>query len=146
MIPTLSGRLQTRIFLLATVGVILTALIVPVLPSTSGPLSQTYKSAYLILLAVAVVGLGWELIYHLLMQFRWDKDWPTLFGLITILPEGLLMWLLLDAGLVPGMSGHVAAPTFVTMFVFVWLGQWLFANGPMRVLFVQWRLRGGRIL
>ncbi len=146
MIPTLGGRLQTRIFLLATVGVILTGLIVPVLPGTSGSLSQTYKTAYLILLAVAVVGLGWELIYHLLMQFRWDKDWPTLLGLVTILPEGLLIWLLLDAGLIPGVDGHVDASTFVTMFVVVWLGQWLFANGPMRLLFIQWRLRGGRIL
>ncbi|GAA4314561.1 hypothetical protein ACFQY7_06225 [Actinomadura luteofluorescens] len=145
MIPTLAGRLQTRIFVLATVGVVLTGLIVPVLPGTSGSIGATYRTAYLILLAVIVVGLGWELVYHLLMQFRWDKDWPTLFGLVTIVPEGLVMWLLVDAGLVPG-GEHVAASTFWTMFTFVWLGQWLFVNGPMRVLFVQWRLRGGRVL
>ncbi|GGL40694.1 hypothetical protein [Planomonospora parontospora] len=145
MIPTLAGRLQTRIFLLATVGVVLTALVVPVLPGTSGSLAETYRTAYLILLAVAVAGLGWELLYHLLMQFRWDKDWPTLFGLLTSVPEGLLMWVLLEAGLVPGIGGPVAFSTFAAMFTLVWLGQWLFANGPMRVLSVQWRLRGGRL-
>lgn len=145
MIPTLAGRLQTRVFVLATVGAALTGLIVPVLPGTSGPLGATYKAAFLMLLAVMVAGLGWELVYHLLMQFRWDKDWPTLFGLVTAVPEGLVMWLLLDAGLVPGV-GDVAASTFFTMFAFVWAGQWLFVNGPMRVVSVQWRLRGGRLL
>ncbi|TDD66556.1 hypothetical protein E1293_39130 [Actinomadura darangshiensis] len=145
MIPTLAGRLQTRVFVLATVGAVLTGLIVPVLPSTTGSLGAAYKTAYLMLAAVIVAGVFWELLYHLLMQFRWDKDWPTLLGLVTIVPEGLLMWLLLDAGLVPG-TGEVAASTFFTMFVFVWLGQWLFVNGPIRVLLVQWRLRGGRVL
>ncbi|MER7210840.1 hypothetical protein ABT340_27630 [Streptosporangium sp. NPDC000239] len=146
MIPTLAGRLQTRIFLLATVGVVLTALVVPVLPGTRGPMSRTYGVAYLILLAVAVVGLLWELLYHLLMQFRWDKDWPTLFGLLTIVPEGLLMWVLLDQRLIPGITRPVAFSTFAIMFTVVWIGQWLFANGPMRVLSVHWRLRGGRII
>ncbi|WP_329520209.1 hypothetical protein [Spirillospora sp. NBC_01491] len=145
MIPTLAGRLQTRVLVLATVGVLLTAAIVPVLPGTAGPLSGTYRTAYLILLAVAVAGLGWELLYHLLMQFRWDKDWPTLFGLVTVVPEGLLMWFLLDAGLVPGVHG-VALSTYATMLGFVWIGQWLFVNGPIRVVLVQWRLRGGRVL
>ncbi|GAA2169902.1 hypothetical protein [Actinomadura napierensis] len=146
MIPTLAGRLQTRVFVLATVGALLTALIVPVLPGRPGSLGAAYRTAFLMLLAVIVVGLVWELVYHLLMQFRWDKDWPTLFGLATIVPEGAVMWLLLNAGLVPGIEGHVSASMFLTMFVFVWLGQWLFVNGPIRVFFVRWRLRGGRLL
>ncbi|MEV0620773.1 hypothetical protein AB0I81_46135 [Nonomuraea sp. NPDC050404] len=139
MIPTLAGRLQTRLFVLATVGVVLTALLTPLLPMSFG-------DAFLMLLAVAVVGAGWELLYHLLMQFRWDKDWPTLFGLVTAVPEGLLMWGLLDLGLVPGVDGPVAFWAFAVMFGVVWLGQWLFVNGPMRVLFVKWRHRGGRLL
>jgi hypothetical protein len=139
LIPTLAGRVQTRLFVLATVGVVLTTLITTLLP-------MSFAEAYLVLLAVAVVGVGWELLYHLLMQFRWDKDWPTMFGLITAVPEGLLMWLLLDAGLVPGVEGPVSGWAFAVMFAFVWLGQWLFVNGPMRVLFVKWRLRGGRLL
>lgn len=139
MIPTLAGRLQTRLFVLATVGALLTALVTPLLP-------MSFKDAYLVLLAVAVAGLLWELLYHLLMQFRWDKDWPTLFGLVTAVPEGLLMWVLLDQGLVPGLGGPVPPWAFAVMFGVVWLGQWLFVNGPMRVLFVRWRLRGGRLL
>ncbi|SEL05797.1 hypothetical protein [Nonomuraea pusilla] len=139
MIPTLAGRIQTRLFALSTIGVVLTALVTLVLP-------MSFTHAFLVLLAVAVVGVGWELLYHLLMQFRWDKDWPTLFGLVTAVPEGLLMWVLLDAGLVPGVPGPVPVWAFTVMFATVWLGQWLFVNGPMRVLFVKWRLRGGRLL
>ncbi|RVX43282.1 hypothetical protein EDD27_5957 [Nonomuraea polychroma] len=139
MIPTLAGRVQTRLFVLATVGAVLTALLTLLLP-------MSFADAYLVLLAVALVGVGWELLYHLLMQFRWDKDWPTMFGLVTAVPEGLVMWVLLDAGLVPGVQGPLSWWAFATMFAVVWLGQWLFVNGPMRVLFVKWRLRGGRLL
>jgi hypothetical protein len=139
VIPTLAGRVQTRLFVLATVGAALTALLTLLLP-------MSFADAYLVLLAVAVIGVGWELLYHLLMQFRWDKDWPTMFGLVTAVPEGLAMWVLLDLGLVPGVEGPVTWWAFAVMFTVVWLGQWLFVNGPMRVLFVKWRLRGGRLL
>jgi len=139
VIPTLAGRVQTRLFVLATVGAALTALLTLLLP-------MSFADAYLVLLAVAVIGVGWELLYHLLMQFRWDKDWPTMFGLVTAVPEGLAMWVLLDLGLVPGVEGPVSWWAFAVMFTVVWLGQWLFVNGPMRVLFVKWRLRGGRLL
>jgi hypothetical protein len=76
MVPTLWGRIQTRIFLLATVGVVVTALITPVLP-VDGPLAERYRTTFLVLATVAVLGLGWEFVYHFLMQFRWEKDWPS---------------------------------------------------------------------
>src|SRR5215468_4797188 len=132
MVPTLPGRIQTRIFLLATVGVIVTAWLTPLLP-LPGPLSASYKTTYIILATVAVVGIGWELMYHLLMQWRWEKDWPSLFGLVTLVPEGLLVWLLLQAGAIPGIVGTVSAPAFCIDFLAVWLAVWLVANGPMRV-------------
>ena len=81
MVPTLFGRVQTRLFLLALLGGAVTALITPVLP-VDGPLSLRYQATYIVLASVAVLGIGWELIYHFAMQWRWEKDWPTLFGLI----------------------------------------------------------------
>ena len=86
MVPTLPGRIQTRIFLLATVGVIVTALLTPLLPLL-WPLSTAYKTTYIILATVLVLGIAWECLYHLLMQWRWEKDWPSLFGLVTAVPE-----------------------------------------------------------
>ncbi len=144
MLPTLFGRIQTRIVLLATVGVALTALLMPVLPG--GSLADRYRTGLIVVAAVAVLGVAWELLYHFVMQFRWEKDWPTLFGLVTFLPEGLLLWLLLRAELVPGVPGVPSAATFWIHFIVVWLGVWLVANGPMRVPFVRWRFRGGRLV
>ena len=144
MVPTLNGRIQTRVVLLAVIGGLVTAIITPVLP-LSGPLSDRYRDTFLILATVTVLGVGWEFVYHFLMQWRWEKDWPTLFGLVTLVPEGLVVWLLLHAGLVPGIVGTVPAPAFVIDFLVVWLAVWLVANGPMRVPFIRWRFRGGRL-
>ncbi|WP_238008434.1 hypothetical protein KZZ52_23085 [Dactylosporangium sp. AC04546] len=144
MVPILSGRLQTRIFLLAVVGSAVTALIVPLLPG-GGPLSERYRTAFLVLAAVAVLGIGWELLYHFLMQFRWEKDWPSLFGLLTGVPEAVVLWLLLRAGAVPGVAAVPPLTAFVIQFAAVWLAVWLVANGPMRVPFLRWRFRGGRL-
>jgi hypothetical protein len=145
VLPTLSGRIQTRLFLLAVVGGIVTLIIGPLLPM-SAPLSVVYRNTFVILAAVAVLGIGWECVYHFLMQWRWEKDWPTLFGLLTGIPEGVLVWLLLRAGAIPGISGTVPTAAFVIDFALVWLAAWLVANGPMRVPFIRWRFRGGRLV
>ena len=145
MVPTLNGRIQTRIFLLAVVGGLITLIIVPFLPG-SAPLGDKYQDGFLVLLSVAVVGVLWELAYHLLMQWRWEKDWPTLFGLAEGIPEGVLIWILLSAGAIPGIAGSVGGVAFLIQFILVWLGVWLVANGPMRVPFIRWRFHGGRIV
>ena len=82
MLPTLNGRIQTRLFLTVVLGGIWTLLLTPVLP-LPGPLAAAYRTTFIILLTTLVLGIGWELIYHFLQQFRWEKDWPTGFGLIT---------------------------------------------------------------
>jgi hypothetical protein len=142
VVPTLWGRIQTRVILLATVGSVVTALITPVLP-IDGPLSDRYRTTFVVLSAVTVLGIGWELIYHFLMQFRWEKDWPSMFGLLTAIPEGVLLWVLLSQGALLSATPPIGA--FAIHFGVVWLCAWLFANGPMRVPFIRWRFRGGRL-
>ena len=144
MVPTLWGRIQTRVVLLATIGSVVTALVTPVLPLDQ-PWADRYRTTFVVLAAVAVLGIGWELVYHLVMQFRWEKDWPSLFGLMTIVPEGLLLWLLLSRGAVPLVDSPPPLGAFMIHFGTVWLAVWLFANGPMRVPFIRWRFRGGRL-
>lgn len=144
MVPTLAGRLQTRVFMLAIVGVVLTGIVTPLLP-TSAPLGAAYRATFGVLAAVALLGLAWELLYHGLQQFRWEKDWPTMFGLLTGINEGLLVWLLARGGAVPG-AGDVAGGPFLVHFTVVWIGVWLCVNGPMRVPFLRWRFHGGRLL
>ena len=141
MLPTLNGRIQTRIFLLATWGALITLLITPILPN-----DPDYKTTYIILAAVAVLGVVWEFIYHLVQQFRWEKDWPTLFGFITCVNEGALVWLLLELEAIPGIDGEVPFSTFVIDFLVIWMVIWLWVNGPMRVPLIRWRFFGGRIV
>ena len=53
-------------------------------------------------LSVIVVGVLWELVNYFVVRWRREKDWPALFGLVGGVPEGMLIWVLLSAGAIPG--------------------------------------------
>lgn len=144
MLPTLNGRIQTRLFMLATWGVLWTLVLTPILPG-----DPDYRITFVLLLTVAVLGVVWELVYHGIMQFRWEKDWPTFFGFITFINEGLLIIVLLKLNLVPGLGvdgEDVSIAAFLIMFIVIWMTIWVWTNGPMRVFNVHWRFFGGRIV
>ena len=56
MVPTLSGRVQTRLVLLLFVGGVVNAAIAPLLP-VDASIGERYRAVYLVLAAVAVVGV-----------------------------------------------------------------------------------------
>lgn len=151
MLPTLNGRIQSRIVLTLVIGGLWSLFIALFLPGVSGAAySDKLKALLALLVVITVLGVGWELIYHGLMQFRWEKDWPTLFGLVTATNEGIVASLVahhvhLDAGwfrLLPA----IPRTTFLFAFITTWLVVWLWANGPMRIFTVHWRFRGGRFV
>ncbi len=144
MLPTLSGRIQTRIFVIVVIGGLWALVIGPFLPG-GGTTSDNYRAMYEILLIVVVLGIGWEVLYHVLQQFRWEKDWPTLFGLVLGVPEGLLAYAVAQTGVLE-YADAASAAAFAIGFSTTWLVTWLFVNGPMRVLTVHWRFRGGRLV
>ncbi len=144
MVPTLSGRIQTRIFTLGVFGSLWLLILTPVLPQNA-PIATKYAATFLVLGLVILIGMGWELVYHGLQQFRWEKDWPALFGLLTGIPEGVVVWVVLRNVI----SDNLARPngaSFIIAFSTVWLVVWMIVNGPMRVPFIHWRFRGGRLL
>lgn len=146
MLPTLIGRVETRIALLGVLGGVWTLLLVPLLPTGDTPTGSVYRTAYTVLVVVLVFGIGWELVYHFLQQFRWEKDWPTLFGLITGVNEGIVVWLMVThTNLLPAPL-RPSPLVFLLQFVTTWLLVWLAANGPMRVVVPRWRFEGGRLL
>lgn len=145
MVPTLLGRIQTRIFVLVVIGSIWTLIITPVLPPRGAPMADRYQATFTVLAIVLILGIGWEFLYHLLQQFRWEKDWPTMFGLLTGINEGILVWFIIRNVEIPGHPA-IGTTTFIIHFATVWLVTWVFVNGPMRVPFLRWRFRGGRII
>lgn len=151
MTPTLSGRIQTRLLLIATVALAWTLIVTPLLPKPAG-MGMTNRDVYKITLAgiaiVAVVGVAWELFYHALQQFRWDKDWPTLLTLLTGVNEGVTTWVGLHLiNYLPGTYGisNPIFPLFAIHFTSTWLLVWMFLNGPIRVVFLRWRFEGARL-
>jgi len=141
MLLTLSGRIQTRIFVLLVIGGLVTLAVTPLLPH-----DPSYADTFTVLGTVTVLGVVWELIYHGIQQFRWEKDWPMMLGLLTALNEGALVFVLLRLGAVPGVDDDVPFSTFVIHFALVWLITWMWVNGPMRVPLLHWRFRGGSIV
>ena len=142
MTPTLAGRIQTRLVMLATVGLAWLFIVGPFLP-LAGPAMGVYSAGLAALLLTAVVGIAWELLYHALQQFRWDKDWPTVFGLILGLSEGFVVYQLLSRDIPWALTGLAPWP-FVWQFGTIWVLIWVVVNGPLRVVFPRWRFAGGQ--
>jgi len=150
MTPTLMGRLQTRIFLAATVGVLWTAAITPVLPRPAGMSSTfAYHVTFRALGLMTLLGLGWEAVYHIIQQSRWDKDWPSVFALLVVVPEAIPLWYVTHIlNVIPGTT-RLSSPIIPLYTIHVgttWLLTWLFMQGPLRVMHLRWRFEGGKVL
>jgi hypothetical protein len=145
--PTLGGRLQTRLVLLTTIGLAWSLAITPFLPRPPGAsIAFAYRVTMATAVAMTVLGIGWERVYHALQQLRWDKDWPSIVALSTGVTEAILVWLVLHLlHLIPGAWGSTSPvlPLYVTHFGTTWLVVWLVINGPVRVVAPRWRFEGG---
>lgn len=149
MTPTLDGRIQSRIWLMIVIGGLWTLLIgLPIAALYGGGLGATYRVLFIVLLLVLILGILWEFVYHAIMLRRWEKDWPTLYGFLTLFNEGIVVYLLLRflGDSIPGLDGTPPLGAFLLHFLTTWIVVWLWANGPMRVLFIRWRYNGGRIV
>jgi len=142
MTPTLAGRIQTRFLLLGTVGLLWTIIVVPILPKFGASIGEVYNATITAVILVAVLGIGWEALYHLIQQYRWEKDWPILFGLLSGVPESIVTLIVVSALFDPAPNPI----TFFLHFFSTWILVWLVAVGPLRIVLLRWRYNGGRIL
>ena len=111
------------------------------MPQTGQNVAEVYGLTFQALVIVAVLGVVlWEPVYHGLQQLRWEKDWPTGVGLVVGVIEGVATYIVLSANRdVPGLA-------FVLHFATTWFLVWCTVNGPLRIILLRWRYRGGRIL
>jgi hypothetical protein len=153
MIPSFSGRIMTRLFLLTFIGVPVVLILGFFLPVRTAPGASSseirtdiWDAGLVTLFFVALIGcVVWEPIYHGLQQYRWEKDWPNLFVLLLGIPEGIVAYYVVrEWGPTPEFA-KVEAGGFTLMFACVWIASWLFVIGPIRVVFLRWRFHAGRL-
>jgi hypothetical protein len=147
MTPTLNGRIQTRFFLLFVIGGLWTLVLAPFLGGMGASYLDVVFNAVQVLAWVAVLGILWELLWHGLQQFRWEKDWPIMFALFQWIPEGLLAWFIVNPdqlGLTTG--GGVPTGAFLLHYITTVLVTWTFVVGPIRIFFIRHRYFGGRFV
>lgn len=136
MTPTLLGRWETRFFLLATIGAIITLIVGLVIKNIATP--------FLLLGYVFAFGLVWDCIYQFISTFRWDRDWPTSFQVAAGIVEGALVWALLNYVGLPGIPAKtVPFVVFISMYASIWVLTFILMQGPLRTFLVRWRYQGG---
>lgn len=152
MTPTLVGRIQTRIFLILVIGVPWTLIVTPVLPAKrfglgfSDAARELYPVTFTALAIVLVLGVVvWEPIYHMLQQLRWERDWPSLFALLVLVPEAIVAWFVLRQ-IAPDSAVGATKFTFAVHIATTWVLMWLFVIGPIRIFMIRYRFRGGRVI
>ena len=133
MTPTLFGRWQTRIFLLATIGVIVSW------PFYYDEGEMVY---FWILLYVGIFGLFWDILYNYLQGFLWDHDWPGAIQFFACIAEGIILG---SACKFVGLP-HIELFDLVDFMIhyslvsaIAFLSSWV----VMRLLFPRWRFKGG---
>lgn len=139
MTPILFGRWQSRIFLLATIGVLVT------LPfALSQGLQQIQWVYFWVLLYVCLFGLGWDILYNYLQKLLWDHDWPGALSLITGIVEGIFLALIITLVGLPNIpQQNFPLGTYIIHYSLVWVATYLASWPVLRLLFPRTRFRGG---
>jgi hypothetical protein len=139
MTPTLFGRWQTRIFLLATVGMLVSLLFY------WGYLGIASNLVYFwVVFYVGLFGIAWDVLYDFLQKYLWDHDWPGVFQLYAGVIEGVFLALIIaNIGLPHIPKTEFDLIRFIQHYGLVWLTVYLSAWVVMRLLFPRWRFRGG---
>lgn len=146
MIPTLAGRLQTRLFLFVFIGLPVTVVFGIFMNGWVWDWSAIQTFVWF-LCAVTGVGLLLDPLYIFAQSTRWDRDWPFLFQAFFSWVEFALVLALARAGLVPFLPAEAFAAlgTPILHFTLVFIPSFLALLGPMQVLFLRWRFKGGQL-
>lgn len=141
MTPTLLGRWQTRLLLLATVGILAT------LPFSLGIIGPGASPEFFWILGyVALFGLAWDILYNYLQKFRWDRDWPGTFQLLAGIWEAIFIGCILILFGLPNVRRELPLDGFIIHYSLVWLSVYLASQTLMRILFPRSRFKGGQWL
>ena len=126
------GRWETRLALLATIGLLITLIFTLVFGSTG---------FLFVLLYVAVFGVIWDVIYIALQQFAGTATGPPFFRSSMESPKASSCTWSSGSSVYPECHRPLAR-LFIAHYGLVWLAIFLFTQGPMRAIFPFWRFHG----
>ena len=139
MTPTLIGRWQSRIFLLATIGILFS------LPfALKNGLQQVEWVYFWVVFYLGLFGLAWDILYNYLQKFLWDHDWPGVLQLIAAIVEGIFLALAINFIGLPNIpQDKFSLPIYIFHYSVVWVAVYCASWVVMRLLFPRARFRGG---
>ncbi|MFB2769718.1 hypothetical protein ACE1AT_10580 [Pelatocladus sp. BLCC-F211] len=144
MTPTLLGRWQTRLLLLATVGIFVS------IPFALGLFGSPAGIVYFwIIIYVAIFGIVWDIVYDQIQKRRWDRDWPALYQLLAGIWEFIFILCGIKVfGFLPVLIPKEELSPFwiFAHYSVVWLAIFIASQSLMRIIFPRWRFRGGQWL
>lgn len=109
----------------------------------TGPL--TAPAPLFVLGVVTAVGLFLDRTYDRIQQKRWDHDWPLHLQVVAGLAEGFASFFLAFGCCGLGALALPVRILYPLHYGLVWGLAFLFVQGPIQVLFPQWRFRGGEL-
>ncbi|CFX47187.1 conserved membrane protein of unknown function [Candidatus Filomicrobium marinum] len=143
MIPTLSGRWQTRILLYVVLGLPITALYASYLGLDE---IGRYGDPFVFLTALLLVGLGLDYAYIQIQRFRWDNDWPFAFQFFFSIVEFLIVLGLMNIGLLdPFLVDRIPADIATTQFLLIFIPSFFAVLGGIQIFLIRWRFKGGEL-
>ena len=146
MIPTLAGRLQTRLILFFLIGVPVTLIFALVQTNFIWSWREIQIFVYF-LCSILALGLFLDPIYIFIQSTRWDRDWPFAYQFFFSWIEFGIVLFVARSGWLPYLD-----PDFfqgfrlpIIHFTLVFVPSYLFLLGPLQAIFVRWRFKGGQL-
>jgi hypothetical protein len=103
-----------------------------------------------VLLAIAVLGCLWDIVYNQLQTVRWDHDWPATLQVGAGIWEAFFFYVpfryLISNILKIGWLIGIPFDKFLLHYACIWLAVFTASQTLMRIIFPRWRFHGGEWL
>lgn len=154
MIPTLLGRMQTRILLFLVIGLPITIVYSFWLAEANSPHVRDIGGLLFdirplqILCLLLVVGLCLDPLYYWIQTLRWDSDWPFSFQFLASIMEFLVVLTLIELDVLPFMPARSIQTNTEYLYValhfgLVFIPSFIALLGLVQIFMIRWRFKGG---
>ncbi|MCA9385655.1 hypothetical protein KC717_03330 [Candidatus Dojkabacteria bacterium] len=144
MLPTLQGRIELRTFLFLFVGIPITLAFGLGINDIGRPL--------LLITIITLIGFFLDIIYTLIQNQTWDRDWPPICMFLSGAIEGYILFAIVySSSIYTGSNGLInyIGQTPLTAVIFhysmVFIITFLISLNGFNVLFPRLRYEGGQL-